>query len=473
LLKGLEISEVNSSDLERTKRLDSEFYESGNLHTQKRLEQLDAIPLTQVAGLSDGNHMGITQYFTEEAGVPYYRGQDVGYFSIEQSDPQMIAKTAFELPSMARSHLQKGDVLVSIVGTVGGVSMVKTDAKATCSCKIAILRPYKINAEYFAVFLRSSYGQGQIQKFKRGAVQQGLLLEDFDQITVPLFSSDFQKQIKRVVEQSFQVSENSISTYAQAENLLLEHLGLTDFTPTAKAVNVKSFKESFISTGRLDAEFYDSKYDELEAKLHKIGNVKKLCELVPFISRGRQPEYSEAGSLRVVNSKHVRENQVILNEDNRYAIAEEDALLIRPGDVLMNGTGVGTIGRCAPYLHQEYALPDNHVTILRPHTLDPVYLAVYLSSFIGQLQVEKFFKGSSGQIELYPSDIQEFLIWEAPQNVQQEIRHKIEQAHHDQQTSNELLELAKRAVEVAIENNEATATAFIKQELERLGVSIS
>ena len=134
--------------------------------------------------------------------------------------------------------------------------------------------------------------------------------------------------------------------------------------------------------------------------------------------------------MTVINSKHVREGEVLFT-DNRCAYLPEIAnpLTIQTDDVLINGTGVGTIGRCAPYLYEQQALPDNHVTILRTDLLDPVYLSIYLNSIVGKLQVDKHFKGSSGQIELYPNEIGQFLVWNAPEDIQQEIRSKVETSH--------------------------------------------
>ncbi|MDD5123256.1 hypothetical protein [Methylovulum sp.] len=87
---------------------------------------------------------------------------------------------------------------------------------------------------------------------------------------------------------------------------------------------------------------------------------------------------------------------------------KEEPLVIQKGDVLINGTGVGTIGRSACYLHEQNALPDNHVTILRTDKINPIFLSVYLNSIAGKYQVDKYFKGSSGQIEIYPKDIENF-----------------------------------------------------------------
>jgi restriction endonuclease S subunit len=77
---------------------------------------------------------------------------------------------------MERSHLQRGDVLLSIIGTIGEASLVTSNKAATCSCKLAILRPNEISPEFLTTVLRSEIGRSQTNRFTRGAVQMGLLL---------------------------------------------------------------------------------------------------------------------------------------------------------------------------------------------------------------------------------------------------------------------------------------------------------
>ena len=157
-----------------------------------------------------------------------------------------------------------------------------------------------------------------------------------------------------------------------------------------------------------------------------------------------------------MNSKHVQPNRVLL-EDNRFAAANPDGnLQIRAGDTLLNGTGRGTLGRAAPYLIDEPAVPDNHVTILRSDDLDPVYLSLYLNSAAGQMQVEMRQRGSSGQLELYPFDIRKFLVWPAPESLQEELRRLHDQAAAAECESKQLLEHAKSRVEQLIEEADRT-----------------
>lgn len=175
----------------------------------------------------------------------------------------------------------------------------------------------------------------------------------------------------------------------------------------------------------------------------------KLGGDLVYCQRGKQPIYSSFG-LRVVNSKHVQPNRISLDQFRTAMQSPFSASNIKLGDLLFNGTGVGTIGRAAPYLEDSEAIADNHVTIIRARTLDPVYLSAFLNSQIGQSQVRKYQRGSSGQIELYPRDIARFEVWQAPESIQKEIRQLVVNARTARNKSRLLLEEAKTRVEELI-----------------------
>jgi len=77
-------------------------------------------------------------------------------------------------------------------------------------------------------------------------------------------------------------------------------------------------------------------------------------------------------------------------------------------------------------------------------------------------QVEQWFRGSSGQIELYPDDIAKFTIWQAPDEIQTTIRSHIEDAFKAKSDAAHLLECAKRAVEIAIEQDDDAAMKWLE-----------
>lgn len=217
-----------------------------------------------------------------------------------------------------------------------------------------------------------------------------------------------------------------------------------------KPVNYIAQLSDVESSRRLDSEYYFPAFKHFASHLPKKVTIATLSKHLTFCQRGKQPLYGKSGLL-VINSKHVYPNRVVL-EDNRYASPGPlSELQIRTGDILVNGTGRGTLGRVAPYLAEENALPDNHVTILRSSTLDPVFASFYLNSLAGQMQVEMHQRGTSGQLELYPFDIRKFQIWEAPGSVQKDIRKLYDCGAAAEAKSKQLLAEAEARIEQLIE----------------------
>lgn len=61
--------------------------------------------------------------------------------------------------------------------------------------------------------------------------------------------------------------------------------------------------------------------------------------------------------------------------------------------------------------------------------------------------------------------VADYLVWRAPGEIQQAIRRNVEAAHAARQESRQLLDAAKRAVEIAVEEGEAAALKFLKRRL--------
>ena len=91
-----------------------------------------------------------------------------------------------------------------------------------------------------------------------------------------------------------------------------------------------------------------------------------------------------------------------------------------------------------------------------------------MNSIIGRLQTEKLSAGSA-QAELYPKDIDNFLIPIIDQDKQQQIAELVEESLNLKKQSEHLLEVAKQAVEMAIEQDEERAMRWIKEQIKDRG----
>ena len=168
--------------------------------------------------------------------------------------------------------------------------------KSTGSCKIAILRPKRKSSEYIATFLQSKYGQFQIKRNTRGAVQQGLLLEDMEQIKVYIPSEKLEKSICRDIQASIELNRSSTEMYREAQTILLSELGLVDWRPKHQLTFVKNYSDTDTQE-RIDAEYYQPKYEEIEAVIRRYsGGWARLGELCELVGHPSNPPYSDTES---------------------------------------------------------------------------------------------------------------------------------------------------------------------------------
>ena len=131
--------------------------------------------------------------------------------------------------------------------------------------------------------------------------------------------------------------------------------------------------------------------------------VKKLEEVCDLVTRGISPKYILEGGVIVLNQKCIRDHKLNYLEakrhDDKKNFSKEKFLQI--GDILVNSTGVGTLGRVAQVRSINHpTIVDSHITIVRPTKgiFDSSYFG-YVMIFIEGI-IKEMGTGSSGQTEL-------------------------------------------------------------------------
>lgn len=138
----------------------------------------------------------------------------------------------------------------------------------------------------------------------------------------------------------------------------------------------------------------------------------KLGEICSFLSRGISPKYLETGGICVLNQKCIRDHTVNFTLARRHDISTKGVSserLIQFGDVLINSTGTGTLGRVAQLRETpiEPTTVDSHVTIARPLP------GKFFSDFFGYMlifieeAIKEAGEGCGGQTELARSALAE------------------------------------------------------------------
>ncbi len=147
--------------------------------------------------------------------------------------------------------------------------------------------------------------------------------------------------------------------------------------------------------------------------MNKAGwETKKLGEVCSFLNRGVSPKYLESGGIAVLNQRCIRDHQINKDFSRRHDLKAKQfgsEKFVRVGDVLINSTGTGTLGRVAQVREEpsEPTTVDSHVTIVRPIP------GKFYSDFFGYVlrniepEIQESGDGCGGQIELARSVLSE------------------------------------------------------------------
>jgi type I restriction enzyme S subunit len=203
------------------------------------------------------------------------------------------------------------------------------------------------------------------------------------------------------------------------DNALASGMAVNDFPEVLqfKAEQRRQVQQK-IASGELEAkplpeeirELFPSEFEQTDEPsigingwIPKGWEVSELAEVTIELRRGVSPKYTEEGGIQVINQKCIRNHEINFslcrrNNPELRKVAGRELLI---GDVLVNSTGVGTLGRVAQ-LHSlpEPTVVDSHVTVVRPNVEKVLTYNFGQLMLANELRIEALGEGSTGQTEL-------------------------------------------------------------------------
>ncbi|ODA97464.1 hypothetical protein BFX40_11410 [Mesorhizobium sp. SEMIA 3007] len=157
-----------------------------------------------------------------------------------------------------------------------------------------------------------------------------------------------------------------------------------------------------------------------------VGWAATVSVIADYINRGIAPRYDETSQTVVINQKCIREGRLSLEPARPQSKPVPAEKLARHLDVLINSTGVGTLGRVAQAFRPPSGCTvDSHVTIARPRLeVDPHFFGLTLMRL--QSKFEAAGVGSTGQTELSRDRIRAETVVNPPHSLQRAFGEKIE-----------------------------------------------
>lgn len=464
MLEGLEVSEVMLSEVlngVETLRLDSEYFLKEYLSIENYIaENPDKFMKFSELGLNvDGSafYPALEQFYNQ-GNYPFIRVGDVKQYIDFENCVKVPIEILHKYPTL--KHCKKGDIVLTKGGTIGLAGLVTQNCCVTRDLifiNSSVLKEYDFIPLYLYFSTRFAYNQ--LIRSSSQSVQPHLtitLVKD-----IPIFKFSFQHKITvtQLYKKSIEKREQSQALYRQAEELLLEAIGLKDFQPTSENKSIKSFSESFLATGRLDAEYYQPKYEEIISKIQE-RQYEKLGNLVT-IQKSIEPgsdAYSDEGLPFIRVSDY---NKFGISTPDKYLsdnfCRENDELLksLYPKKETILFSKDGSIGT-AYMLHENMQAVTSgailHLAVKDKSKVLPAYLTLALNSEVVKQQSER---DAGGSIILHwrISEIENVVVPIVDYGIQQQISELIEKSFYFCSESKRLLDEAKDMVEKEIGRN--------------------
>lgn len=462
-MDGHEIIEVSYKKLEEIidYRIEAEYFSKKYIKNEQLLSKICCKKFSTIANAVNGSAYS-SEAFSQDGDLYISKIGDVtnkrGVENWDKLDIQEFKNQKGEL-------LTDGDILMTLTGDppdVGKVNLISIGEKeCTWNQRVAkittLTGDYRSNYALYAV-LSSELCRVQMERFAKGIRQRNLGNDCFSFIDIPVFNEDLQKQLECLIKKHIQLQEESKKIYLEAERELENCIGIMQETQT-KQSTVKSFKDSFEKTGRFDSEYYHPQYEIIENQIKGENTVLNSCQLydsnyLPCDTETYQ--YIELANVDAIGG--IIAPELILGKD----LPTRARRMVKKGQVIMSSIE-GSLQSCA-LITEAF---DNSLCSTGFFVLDSSkYNAETLLVMFKSPPIQALLKKRCSGTILTGISKEEFLKMPLPEidsNIQIRIKEKISKSYEHRKISNDLLEIATKAVEIAVKQNEATAIEWLKE----------
>ena len=273
--------------------------------------------------------------------------------------------TELGLQNSSTKLLQKGDVIISARGTVGEIATIPYPMAFNQSCYGLRAKKDIVTSDFLYYLIK--HNVSVLKRNTHGSVFDTITRDTFENIEVDIPSIEAQNQIAGILS-------------AIDDKIALNSSINCNLEQQAQAL----FKSWFVDNNNKS----------------KMWGKVQLADITSLISRGITPRYCESSDQIVINQKCIRNHAIDLSLARFHIPKAVNEKWLCFGDLLINSTGDGTLGRAAQIWFQPQNLTvDSHVTIVRANNSKLIYY-IGLWGISHEKQIESLHIGSTGQTEL-------------------------------------------------------------------------
>ena len=439
-------------------RWDSEYYLKNFLANETILQKYETKKLSELCNFIKKGIFDLPPDNYIEKGVPLIRTSEIKNPTIDFSTTVYISDEINR--NNNKTILQPNDIVFTKIGAyIGDVALLpNTFSQYNFSQNVAGASvKNKNNSAFYLAFFLSKIGRNQILRSAMLSGQGKLELEDIRNYKIPIITEKLNTNIKNIFQKREDYINRSQYLYNEAENLLLETIGLKNFKPSEKGINVKTFKKSFLTTGRLDAEYYQPKYEEVERKVKKTGFVylEDICSAINYGSVPTSPYTENDEGIPYIKGLNLKSTFIIRDKLDYIVNTEKltNKVFTKEGDIIISQ--MGTVGDVGIVTRNEAGWIFASFTIRVRLKKDCGYLPRFIGLYIQNIAKNYYLKQNIAQASVRQNTdlptIKRMYIPKVDIDIQKQIVDLIDESFSLRRKSERLLEEAKEMVEKEME----------------------
>lgn len=267
---------------------------------------------------------------------------------------------------------------------------------ASSNMTFASIDKSKVLIDYVQLLFKSPMVNQYMDGYVTGSTNRKYIKPDqlLNEIKIPLPSINEQKRIIDNYYHHFIIAENQEKEIMQLENeietILFKELGLDKIDNKVSKVGL-----SFVYYTEIVEWGYNIDNSRFQSNIYKTTSLSSSPDLFKEAFRGKSPKYDIEGNSTILNQKCNRWNALDLSYvktvNDKWYNKIDEKFFTKEGDVLINSTGDGTIGRATMITSEnENLLYDSHLLLLRldKSKVNPLFFTYLFNSKYGQYQVE-------------------------------------------------------------------------------------
>ena len=158
-----------------------------------------------------------------ETGYPMLSARNVSEYQINFDDYRLISESDFEVEN-SRTNVSPGDVLLTIVGTIGRTAVVPAGIQPfSLQRSVAVLKVHGVAARYLAYALDTPIQQQWLADNAKGTAQKGVYLKTLGTAKIPLAPTKEQTRIVEKLEELLSDLDAGVAELKAAQKKLAQY----------------------------------------------------------------------------------------------------------------------------------------------------------------------------------------------------------------------------------------------------------